>query len=491
MAVVDPISQFYARLGYYPANSQQWWLARAEIDDTSKGLAAGDFLPELLDKLFIGNMRAPKGHYILQAFNKDRAAVSGVTGIPAVTVDARPPSVAFFSGRVWYACRSTVYYSQILTDKFKAGFCFQEADPTSEHISDPVATDGGVIEIPEASKIIRLLPHGGGMLVFAKNGVWFITGNQEGFTSLDISVNKVSPIGCKSPGSIIETEDAVFWWADSGIMGMSQQRGQFGPTNGFDRANISDETIQTFYNNITEAVRNEAKGVYDPKSNVIMWLFRDTDVLGTQYNKTLVFDLTLKAFYPWKYSSISTPRIKGFFISNRLNTYSIPTDIDPSQIEFITLDTNALRIGQTRSGSFVDWPTISGGATYNSYMEAGYELFDDAMRDKNITYLFTYLTRTETSATGNVPDFPSSCQLRIKWDWASGSQSNKWTTPVEVYRSHQFKLGSPDTGFGMVVTKNKVRGNGKAIQFRFESSAAGKNFDLNGWSVEVSGNTTP
>jgi hypothetical protein len=489
----DPIRKFYSKVGRFPANNQQWWLARSEVDDEENKYKAGDFRPDLLDKMFLGSMRAPRGHYVLHAFNKDRSAISGINGITAETINERPSTIAFFSGRVWYGCRSTVYFSQILTDKSKSANCYQEADPASEHISDPVATDGGVIEIPEASKIVRMIPHAGGVLVFARNGVWFITGSPEsGFSALDVSVNKVSHIGSNSPFSIVQTDTSVFWWGDVGIMGMASEKGQFAPAPGFDNPNISKDTIQSFYNDISDDVRSECKAVFDPKGNTILWLYRDSDVTTKQYNRALLIDLTLNAFYPWKFSMAATPRIKGVFISNRMNTYSIPTDIDPSQIEYLVVDAvNSMRIGQARSGTFVDWQSVSGGVTYESYIETGYELFDDAMRDKNITYLFTYLTRTETADTAGVADYPSSCMMRIKWDWSTGSHSNKWTTPIEVYRTAPPLLDNADTGFGMVVTKSKVRGNGKSIQFRYESSAAGKNFDLNGWSVAVSGNTTP
>lgn len=490
MPTINPISQYYARLGRWPANNQIWWLARSDIDDSTRNLKIGDFMPELLDKMFMGSMRVPRGHYVLHAFNKDRSAVSGVLDIPVESITERPPTVSFFSGRVWFACKSTVYFSQILTDKSKAGLCYMEADPTSEHLSDPLDTDGGVVQIPEANKIIRLTPHAGGMLVFALNGVWFITGTSQGFTALDISVNKVSPIGCRAPFSVVETDTAVFWWSDQGIMGATQDKGVYGPIQGsFTSTNISEETIQAFYNDIPNSVRAEAKGLFDPKANVAYWLYRDGDSVTTRYNRVLALDLTLKAFYPWKFSDISGgPKIKGFYLSDKQNTYTIDTDIRPSNIEYVLSKGTEFRVGQVRSGNFADWYTHNEvGISYDSYVEAGYELFDDAMRKKAITYIFAYLTRTEDSE-GNGP---SSCKMRIKWDWASGTQSNKWTPEVEVYRPGRLLLDTGDTGFGMVVTKNKVRGNGKAIQFRFGCSEAGKNFDLNGWSVAVTGNVTP
>lgn len=491
MAVVDPITHFYNRLGRYPGNNKQWWLARADTDNSTEGIKAGDFLPEILDKLFSGNMRAPRGHFVLAAFNKDRTFASGIADLPVEEIPERPPTVAFFSGRVWFACKSTVYFSQVLSDKHRAGLCFQEADPTSEQISDPVSTDGGVIPIPEANKIIRLLPQAGGVLVFALNGVWFVTGTESGFSALDISVNKVSPIGCRAPFSIIEGGTGVYWWSDVGIMGMEQSQGMFGPVaSKFDKSSITEETIQSFYNDIENSIREETKAVFDPKANVIMWLFRDADLTSQQYNKVLIHDLTTSAFYPWKFSKIEGgPVVKGVFVSDKTNDYTIDTDIDPSQVEFLVSKGTDLRFAQVRNGAFVDWES-EGGVTYDSYVETGFELFNDAMRNKNITYIFSYFQRTETEYSDGALDNPSSCYLTVKFDWASGANSNKWTQPVQVYRPGRLSF-DPDTGFGLVVTKNKVRGNGKAIQFRFGTDEAGRNFDLHGWSLAVSGNTSP
>ena len=498
MATNDPISVFYSKMGRYPGNNKQWWIARADIDDpdATPPITAGDFLPEILDKLFAGNMRAPRGHFILDAFNKDRSFVSTIEDLPVQPTKERPPTVSFFSGRAWFACKSTVYFSQVLTEKHKAAWCYQEADPTSEVISDPIATDGGVIPIPEANKILKLLPNGGGILVFATNGVWHVRGGTSGFTATDISVDKVSSIGCTAPLSIVDTEQGVFWWSDVGILGMKQQTSAYGPVPGsYDRLNISELSIQSFYNDIPDEVRSQAKAAYDPKANTVTWLYRDDDVEEYQYNRTLVLDVSLSAFYPWKFGAIdddNPPIVKDFFVADRLNNVTLDTDVSPSQIEYLTVEGSDLRLSQASNSLFVDWYEFNNeGAVYDSYVETGFELFNDAMRDKNITYIFTYLRRTENEYEDDELDDPSSCFLTIKWDWASGNHSNKWTSPVQVYRPGRLLFDNPDTGFGMVVTKSKVRGNGKAIQFKLGTSEPGRNFDIQGWSIAVTGNTTP
>jgi hypothetical protein len=520
----DPITQFYNKFHRYPGNNKQWWAARADFDDDDKHIKAGDFLPELLDKLFSGNNHAPRGHFIVNAFYKDRAGVARTSGIPIEITNERPTSIAFYSGRVWYGCNSSVYFSQLLTDRHRAGLCYQEADPTAEDISDLIATDGGVIPIPEATKIVKLVPHGAGILVFSINGVWNVTSTNGGFTPTDFSVDKISPIGCKNPKTVVETEDSVFWWGDIGIMGMQEKVGMYGPIPGaFDRTNISENTIQTLYNDISEDAKKDAKGVFDTRNNRIVWLYRDDDVGATQYNRAILFDLSLSAFYPWKFSSDSgSPVCKGLFLSERINLIDTVEDIVaggilvtaggvqvestntvaskyPSDVEFTSMINATAHFAQIRNVNFVDWEANDDvGLTYDSYIETGYELFNDAMRKKNITYILTYLKQTESSWVDGVGgpelDDPSSCFLTVKWDWANTTTSNKWTTPVQVYRPGRFfpMSGSDyDTGFPIVISKNKVRGNGKAIQFRFGTNERERNFDIHGWSIAVTGNTVP
>jgi hypothetical protein len=284
---------------------------------------------------------------------------------------------------------------------------------------------------------------------------------------------------------------AVFWWSDVGVMGVEQDKNSYTSIASFSKTNVSEQTIQAFYNAISDTARSNVKGIFDPKSNCIYWLYNES--AGTNsYDKILILDLTLSSFYPWKFSQSSGPAIKGIYVGNRNNTYTIPTDIEPSQVEYISVNGTEIRICQSRSGTFTDWYSVDNiGVTYSSFMEAGYELFEDAMRKKNITYLFAYLTRTDTNVINGQPDYPSDCTLQVKWDWASGQNSNKWTTPVQLYRPGRLLFNTADTGFSMVVTKNRVRGNGKAIQFRFGTSEPGKNFDLVGWAIAVSGNPIP
>lgn len=505
-----PVSKFYNSLSRWPGNNKQWWVAKAEADDPDTGVSAGDFLPQVLDKTYFGNTRAPRGHYILNAFRKDRTRVSGISGLPVVEINQRPNSVAFFSGRVWYGCQSSVYYSQILDTKYKAGLCYQEADPTSEDISDLIQSDGGMIPIPEANKIIRLIPLANGIVVFALNGVWFISGGGSGFTATDISVDKISSIGTKSPMAIVAVDSQIFWWSEIGIQAIAQESGAFGPIPGkFGNTNLTEQTIQSFYNAIDASCLPFVKAVYDPSNNLIQWLYRDEEVsLDYRYNRILIYDITLQAFYPWKISSIENgPLISGVVldtgqstneyldqiiditgqtvVNNSLDNLVISVyniSVRPTSLAYVTMIGDAITFSKLNDFQYVDWREFDDvGAEYDSYVETGYELLDDAMRNKQATYISVYTRKTEEDE----PSVESSCKFRTKWEWSDKVASNRWSREVECYRT------TVREGLPVIVSKNKVRGSGKALQFRFGTSSRGKTFDLLGWSAVFTGNTEP
>jgi hypothetical protein len=519
--ISKPIQDFYTKLNRYPGNNKQWWLGKSSVDNGT--IKIGDFDPTVLDKFWLGNTQAPKGHYILDAFRKDRSSASGVPNIPVETILERPHSVCFAFGRAFYVCRDTVYFTQILDNKRKAGFCYQEADPTSEEISDLIDTDGGVVPIPEMKRGVKILALNNGVLVFSQNGVWSIQGTSNGFTASDISVSVISKIGVESPESVVEADGRIFWWSKVGIQAFSQA-----PTGStLERSNISETTVQTFFNeDIPFSTKFFVRGIFDPSTNNISWLFSSSSTgHNNYYDQLLNFDLTLEAFYPWSFSG-SNVYIAGAFLAPNLSLSISSENVEdngvqvsdlgdsiianlfienyrPTFIKFVCACNNSnITFGQISNGEFVDWERFNGvGFTYNSYLESGYELLGDAMRKKQAPYVFTYLRRTETLFTlDNSGDYTvdkaSSCKMQIKWDWSNSQVSNKWSPKYEIYRHTRLPMFTEedltfDTGYPIVVTRHKIRGSGRAIQFRFETDERGKDFDLLGWAVSFTGNTEP
>ena len=504
-----PIAEYFADRARYPSNAQVWWASK----DSN-----GDFDPEGLTKVFFGNTRAGRGHFILDAFNKDRSAVSGVAGVTAEVATRRPRTVEFYEGRIFWGYKSQIFFSPILEDGSRAGQAYQEADPTSEDISDLLPSDGGVVDIPHAEEIVRIVEMGNGVVVFAKNGIWFVAASSQGFSASDYSVYKVSEIGTTYARSIVKAETSVFWWSDTGIHGITQSVGQFGPIAGqFDQNNLSEETIDRFYNSIAREDRESAKGAYDPAQQKVVWIYTQPYGVSTTnlYSRMLWFDTRLQAFVPWEVKpspvSIDTGVSLQTEYSRMVDVYVSPEFAQGTEeetfLEFLAVEVNGLNQYTFRNYNFnrrsrQDWVSHpeSPTQTYESFLETGYELLGDGMRTKQAPHVEVYFKRTEEGLTEHEGGEwtvinPSSCFFQARWDWGT-RPDGRWSRAVQVYRPKATIFADPSDettaiGADVVTTKTKVRGSGRAVQFRFSESRADYGFELLGWQVFYQAKTRP
>ena len=492
------LASYKTDTGRYPSNSQVWW--------AGKDASTGNFSSTELEKQYFGGTRAARGYFVINAMLQNREDVSGISvgNNPSKT---RPADVTFWAGRTWWGHQNDVYFSQVLEDVRQAGNCYQEADPTSEQISDLIDSDGGQIPIPEAINIQRLVPYGNGILVFAENGVWYARGTDSGFTAREYSMDKVHSVGIEGPESVVEAGQNIFWWSKLGIQALQQESGMFGPVSGsFQINNLSETTIQTFFNEtVSDTSRRFVKGHFDPSSNTVQWLFRDETVTGNYFfNRILNYDLTLESFYPWTLGvgNGDGPWLTGVYLSqdindtrrNRLSRYVcvIPSGTDYT-VGFSTFN----------NSNFSDWQTYEGntGYAYESKLVTGYELMDDAMRDKEVSHIQTFFNVTESTyideGSGDYSvDRPSSCKFRTRFDWADSIDAGRWTQEVEAYKHERLPPVDPNdltfnSGYAVTSSKHRVSGHGRAIQFEFRSNKIGYDFDLLGWAVNLTGNSVP
>jgi hypothetical protein len=523
----DLITTYNSNQSEYPSNNQIWYIGK----DTDE-----NFSPTILAKQDFGNTPAPKGRFILNAFFKDRSTVSGVSGITTESVTNRPESVAFFAGRVFYSgvegssTGSNLYFSQIIFDNFEnVGYCYQTADPTSENDSILADADGGVISIPRIGNIKKLVPVDRFLVIFADNGLWAITGTDSGFTAAGFEILDVSKVDCINGSSVAEVEGIPIWWSSQGIYTLEVNS----ITKNLAAKNLTENTIQTFYDsNITATAKLNAQGQYDRASKRVVWLYKEDDTGDNlrQYDRALLFDLRLVSFYPWKFSELSSnsPYPASLFNTTNLSIVSTTENVTNGGtlvtdggvavtddvvtagatntfLKFLALiptgSSSQFTFADLNNRSFVDWETKTGtGADFSSYIVTGYELADDIMRDKQIVYINTYLKRTEDvwalSANNDyVLQNQSSCLLQAQWQWADSAESNKWSSSQQVYRFRQNVVPDVndldfDNGFPVVITKNKLRGFGEALSLKF-SSESGKDFDILGWGVMMTGETRP
>lgn len=506
------ITSYFTSQAKYPSNAQQWFIGK----DTSD-----NFDPALLAKQDFGTTPAPRGRFIIDAFARStsRDAASGLTTASDIET-SRPTTCAFAYERAFYAgMRSTyttddtvpnmtgyVLFTRTLRSAKDFGQCYSDADPTSEIDSELVATDGGYVNIPNSGKIYKLMPKGEMLLVFAEQGIWGITGDEGGFRGTSYQVVKLSSFGVLSATTIVDTEDSAVYWNRGGIYGLLPDES----TGRLTAKNITEATIQTLFNSIDQVSKLHAVGSFDPVNRRITWMYNDQEsytgaTFVNKYNKELVYDIVLQAFYKNSISSHSepSPYIAGYLDTPDflLRQEGIRTRGDSVTkylvVQFIDPNTNAgsVSFAYYRDPSLRDWKSSdSVGTSFLSYVVTGYETMGDTMRRKTAQKLVTHFKRTETTAVDNgsgqaIPDNPSSCICQTRWDWSDSGNSGKWSDEFQVYRPHPFVLtiGQPiDYGLSVITNKHTVPGSGKALSILFKSDAD-NDFYLYGWAIKFTG----
>jgi len=497
----------------YPPRNKQWFVGTRTNTNGDRILSEQTFR-----SVTFGKSLAPNGYYILDFFSQNRSSASGISGLTTITESARFTSTTAYAGRVWYAGLNSkknggkIFYSKVVESKDDIGRCYQTESPTSEDSAGVVDSDGGYIIIPDASDIKALFATGSMLYVMASNGIWVIGGVDQIFKATEYYVSKISNTGIINPKTLVNAGGIPLFWDVNGIYTI-QSSGQ--STSIPEVSSISD-SIKTFYDNISNAVKQEATSVYDQKNKRIYWMYSDeTETVSGKKNNILVLDMDLQAYFPWRVSDkvSNTPYLLTGYYSNGLGSVnqdfnvlsSADQVIDSSsntvvqnlassttshaQVEFITRTSDGyLTISTFSSRDFLDWDS----ADYSSYAETGYDFYGTGTIKKNLPYITTYMKRTEENfvldGTGYSADYPSGCVFTTKWDLSS--DSSRWSQPQQIYRMMNYTVANPDDltfiyPYDTIVSRTKIRGKGRVAKLRFESES-GKDMYLIGWEI-VSG----
>lgn len=501
-------------LSYYPKLTHPWYAGKTTTFDKTSWERVGG------GTTLLGN-----GHYILDLYNKDRSqAVADDPQVKGVTVtltteveNDRISCVTSYAGRMFASGiasnknGSKVFFSRVVKGIDDIGRFYSLNDPTAEDLSDLLDSDGGVIELPQASKITALFEYGNSLLVFAENGVWEINGVDGVFRATEYAVSRVRGAdGLFYPSTLVGMEGVPFWWGPFGIFTVSQEQ-VTGRAIGVD---ISKDTIQTFWDNIGPSFRSQAKGVYDGLNKRIFWLYGNDADVDYKYNKILIFDGVLEAFFPWSITdeASNTNYIVGAVYSSGLSTvtttYDVWSNSDTDDVltrfslddvvqnieeastaegafQFVIRDgdTGKIGFGDFTDTSYKDW----GSRDYDAYIDLPY-LWDASMtnRKKNI-YVTSVFDRTESGFTGTTPDFTaideSKCTLKAFWDGKDTASSSK-----DVYKlkrpvfADEGDLTAFNYPYSKVITRNRIRGRGRYLLLRYQNQP-GYQFKLEGAEI--------
>lgn len=475
-----------------PSNSDVMW----NFKDTTDSFDASS---DAIARIITGNTPAPKGHYILTLADQDRNAASGLTGVASSgTAFQRPSTCAFFAGRVFYAginytgYNSNIYFTQTIESINQYGSAYQINDPTSEELFDLLPTDGGVLSIPEAGTIYKLFTVPGGLCIFAANGVWFLTGSTGlGFTATDYALLKVADIPTISDTSFVNVQGFPAWWNAEGIYMI--QAGESIPSV----RSLTYDTFKTFFDGIPVSSKRYARGFFDKTDGHIRWIYRSeatNDINKTyEYDRVLNYNLRTNAFYPWTISDsdvkvhaiLSSELVTrpidlnivvdsgGDFVvdslGNQVVSFSASGNVDQQFDKYLVSYPDAgsyeFSFADRLDDEYGDWASYEDlPVYYNSYLITGFKLTGQAIRKFQSNWVDIY-SRIEQ---------PVKFRFQALWDFANtGSSTGRWSVNQIVEHT--------DTNYSNSRKRLKVRGHGKAMQFRV-SSVDDEPFDIIGWS---------
>ena len=407
----------------------------------------------------------------------------------------RPQTVAWYTGRVWYAginertLSSRIYFSQIVTDDDKVGLCYQSNDPTSQHVNALVDSDGGFLEMPEVDKVLAMTRLGDVLVLLCSNGVWLLGGTESGvFRPTGYTVQRLSNVGIVGPACYVMAEDKLLYAAKEGIYVISQDP----ETGGYVTGSISEQSIQTLYDAIPIAHKPYMAMAYDDINKRVQLLYSNTGANKWKYDYILLMDMRLQAFFKYKIPA-TNPYVAGV-------AAMVGYDTDNNKIRYLTVVTGTNKLvwsvlkndGTTTASAFKDWYIYdSTGVDAAAYLLTGYEYGGKTHSRKWSPLIYVYSKRTETAFTGTSPNitltYPSSLYMQARWNWADHANSGKFSDAKQVYRFKREYApgisGDPfNNGEPVVVTRNKVRGTGKVIHLRFYTEA-GKDSHLLGWAT--------
>lgn len=552
----DPITLFWneSNKSFFPSNSDTVAPALYANTASSYDKTVERFNTTQAVGNPLGTALAANGYFVIDALARGQSRLDNLTNIynqyssvldwsiSTLPQDYTPGGatvVCEFAGRIWYAgfsgqivdgdqnsprMSSYVLFSQIVTDQSSITSCYQVADPTNKDDSALVESDGGLIRIEGAYGIVGLANIGKYLAVIAANGVWLITGgNNSGFKATDYKVDKVTNFGCISPGSIVVVNDSLFYWGADGIYNLAPN--QFGD---YSSTNITEKTIQTFFEEIDSVDIISAEGVYDSYEKKIKWLYGNRTGSTTPV-KELQLDLVLRAFYPFTHGQVSGNKypmaVKGVItnpFSQNNSTQNVTvngTQVTVSGVNVTTIQgsnslennvkevkyliitqvtpTIAYSFGTYNVSNHYDYKSIdSVGVDAKSYLITGTLSGGDFQRKKDLSYLTVYCRKTEDGFTVDdiqewIPNNQSSCLVRTMWDWSDDPISGKWSRQQEFYRFNRkwFPTTTTDfnNGYFVVSHRDKIRGSGNVLSVKIESNP-GYHMELLGWSMIVMNN---
>lgn len=408
--------------------------------------------------------------------------------VDGVRTDERPTVCGWFAGRAWFAgvnepaLLDRIYFSKLLyLNDEDFGDCYQLNDPTSEAFNQLKADDGGVLVVSDIGRAKGLLDYNGLLLLFTDEGVWEIGGVRNVFTADNYNVRKISDNECSSKHGFTLAENIVMYTGPKGIFSIQPNERSgilFAET-------VSGPKVQKAWNRIPSVKQSRVKIRYDDANKQVWFLYSD-DALDTykyEYDRALVFDLRLGSFSKFTFPSSATSYIIEAFpvrAADESETFK--------KLKFFvqTGTGTSLRVCDFDQVNYTDWDSSEQAA----FMILAYDNIGSWAHRRQAPKVHTFMAKTETGFDPGTlaPINESSLKMQARWDWSDHVNAGEFGQETEVYRHVRpyvpSGVGDPfNSGYPVVVTRNKVRGRGRSLHLKFTSAPA-KDAHLLGYAVQ-------
>lgn len=416
----------------------------------------------------------------LAAFNSwdDQYASLGAvsTGDPLANLvdgystNERPTVCGWYAGRAWFGgirhpkLNDKLYFTNVkFPNDLEFGQCYQKNDPTDPFFNELLPDDGGTVVISDIGALLALEEFNGSWLAFTTRGVWEIKGGRGGFTADNYTVRKMSDNECTSKFSVCRGEGFVTYAGRRGIFFIvpDEQTGIL-----YSRS-ITADKIQTAFNEIPAARIDLIKARYDFVNKKVVYLYSDTASMTNvhYYNRALHYDVRLDAWSKMTYPGTATNWIIDLCVMQQggeTGTYA--------HMKYVIQSATRTQIAVVDSRTdFQDWDNTE----QECYLITAYDNIGSWAHQRNAPIVHVFMGKTETGFDGSLnPVNPSSLTMQARWNWSDNANANEWGTATQVYR-HVRQYTPPDSsdtfnsGYPVVVTRNKVRGRGRSLHLKF------------------------
>ena len=512
----------------YLASKHQTYQAVVGRSDGSDDVVSGDFYVQLIHGYDDGALELA-----VTAEQPIGYKVEDTTVIPVDQTNTKLADLASWSGRMVYAFNNGddnsgqgIGISKLPDPSTSAveqavslGQCY------AEDFTTPVETDGAWVFTGDLGAIQRVIPYRLGVLVFTSENIWYLYGEQGYFSPYDFRFDKISNTKVAGKKSVVVHDNQVYFWAESALYVIYPDENTGLPK----LQNISEGRIQRFYEKLKPEAKRQAIGVFNKQQGEVRWLYQSSilefeDSGKQRYGYELILNLANGAYtknaFPLGDNCFVMDYVPDNAVEETLTNALVVTSdgvqvtTDPtsdpasdpvyaeflaefvytSSYKYVVRDSTDTTVGARFASlaglnytDFVGSQEFPDGEDSLAFIKTGYLTFGNLTRKKTPNWVHVTLKATETGydLINDALLNESSCKLTAYWDYANDDGGAKVHGPYEVYRFKRpfmpDEFGNFNFGDDYVTTKNKIRGRGKTVQLKFESSPA-KDCKLYSWA---------